>query len=195
MPNNLFRQTRFITSAVRPEQYPLDKGAEVAIIGRSNSGKSSILNTICDCRKLAKTSKTPGRTRTINFFEAAKDKRIVDLPGYGYARASAVEQQKWSTFIARYFSDRQSLRGVVIVMDARRPLMQTDRQVIRWLKNINFHVLLNKTDKLKRGVATRHLKETATALADFPATTQLFSVYNGQGINEAKQKLAEWLEI
>ena len=180
---------------MRPKQHPPDDGTEVAIIGRSNSGKSSTLNAICNRRKLAKTSKTPGRTQTINFFEVIKDKRIVDLPGYGYARALASEQEKWSAFITQYFAERKSLQGVVIVMDARRPLMQSDWQVIRWLDNIAFHVLLNKTDKLKRSEATQCLKKTSAALTDYRATIQLFSAYNGQGVMEARQTLSEWLDI
>ena len=180
-------------SVVRSEQYPSDNGAEVAIIGRSNSGKSSALNAICTRRKLAKTSKTPGRTQTINFFEVIEDKRIVDLPGYGYARASVSEQKKWSDFITRYFASRESLQGVFIIMDARRPLMQSDWQVIQWLDDTAFHVLLNKTDKLKRSEAAQCLKETSAALIDYHATIQLFSAHNRQGVIEARQKLSNWL--
>ena len=180
-------------SAVRSEQYPSDNGAEVAIIGRSNSGKSSALNAICTRRKLAKTSKTPGRTQTINFFEVIEDKRLVDLPGYGYARASVSEQKKWSAFITRYFAARESLQGVFIIMDARRPLMQSDWQVIQWLDDTAFHVLLNKTDKLKRSEAAQCLKETSAALTNYHATIQLFSAHNKQGVVEARQKLSNWL--
>ena len=195
MQNNPFQQTQFIVSAVRSKQYPPDNGAEVAIIGRSNSGKSSTLNAICTRRKLAKTSKTPGRTQTINFFEVMKDKRLVDLPGYGYARATAFEQKKWSAFITQYFAERQSLQGVVIVMDARRPLMQNDWQVIHWLDDIAFHILLNKTDKLKRSEAARCLQKTSATLTDYRASLQLFSAHSGQGVAEAREQLSTWLGI
>ena len=193
MQSNDYRQTHFITSATHPDQYPPDRGSEAAIIGRSNSGKSSTLNAICARRKLAKTSKTPGRTQTINFFEVTADKRIVDLPGYGYAQVAASEQKKWSAFISRYFDYRESLQGVFIVMDARRPLMQNDWQVIRWLGDTPFHVLLNKTDKLKRNEATRCLKETSDALSDYRATVQLFSAHSKDGVEQAREKLVEWL--
>jgi len=195
MYSNPLQQTRFINSAVSAKQYPPDSGAEVAIIGRSNSGKSSSLNALCGRHRLAKTSKRPGRTQTLNFFEVMQDRRIVDLPGYGYARVSAAEQKKWSAFIARYFANRDSLRGVVIVMDARRPLQQNDWEVIHWLGDTDCHVLLNKSDKLKRNAAAQCLKQTTAALADYPATAQLFSAHSKQGVAEARQKIAEWLGI
>ena len=195
MPSNYFQQTHFLISALYPNQYPHDDGCEIAIIGRSNAGKSSTLNAICTRPGLAKTSKTPGRTRMINFFQVATDKRIVDLPGYGYARAPEAEQKKWSVAISQYFADRNSLQGVVIVMDARRPLMQNDWQVIHCLGDINFHVLLNKTDKLKHREAAQCLEKTSVALADYRATVQLFSAYNKKGVAQARKKLSQWLKL
>ncbi|MBC6414458.1 MAG: YihA family ribosome biogenesis GTP-binding protein [Chromatiales bacterium] len=195
MSSNYFQQTHFLKSAIRPELYPHDDGNEVAIIGRSNSGKSSTLNAICTRPKLARTSKIPGRTRMINFFAVKAGKRIVDLPGYGYARAAATEQQKWSVAISQYFAERKSLQGVVIVMDARRPLMENDWQVIHWLDNIAFHVLLNKIDKLKQSKTAQCLDKTSAALSNYRATVQLFSAHNKQGVEQARQKLSQWLKI
>ena len=193
MQSNHFQHTRFLSSAVDCNQYPPDYGREIAIIGRSNSGKSSTINAVCTRTKLAKISKTPGRTRTINFFEVIKDKRIVDLPGYGYAQVSARERKKWSLSITQYFTVRNSLQGVIIVMDARRPLMQSDWQVIGWLDGIAFHVLLNKADKLKYHVAMQNLKATSAALVSYHSTVQLFSARDKQGVEQARNQLSQWL--
>ena len=193
MENNFFQQTRFICSAVNHNQYPLDEGDEIAVIGRSNAGKSSAINAICMRRALAKTSKTPGRTQTINFFEVVSGKRLVDLPGYGYANVSAAQREKWSEFIASYFSTRCSLRGVVIVMDARHPMTQSDRQVLVWLRSNTIHVLLSKSDKLKRGEAQHCLAAMSDALQPYRASVQLFSSLKKQGVEEAKQKLMNLL--
>ena len=193
MENNFFQQTQFICSAVKHNQYPPDEGDEIAVIGRSNAGKSSAINAICMQRGLAKTSKTPGRTQTINFFEVVSGKRLVDLPGYGYANVSAAQQGKWSEFIASYFGTRGSLRGVVIVADARRALTPSDQQVLAWLGGHPIHVLLSKSDKLKRSETQHCLATVSDALKPYRASVQLFSSLKKQGVEEAKQKLMDLL--
>lgn len=193
MENNFFQQTQFICCAIDYHQYPSDAGAEVAVIGRSNAGKSSAINAICMQRKLAKTSKTPGRTQTINFFEVRPGKRLVDLPGYGYANVSATQKKNWQRFIERYFSSRRCLRAVIIVMDARHPMTTYDQKVLAWLNDTTIHVLLSKSDKLKYSEAQRSLQKVSSALRTYRASVQLFSALKKQGVEEAKEKLINLL--
>ena len=147
-----FQKAVYLTSAVAVSQLPPDEGVEVAFIGRSNSGKSSALNTITGIKRLARTSSTPGRTQMINLFSLSDDCRIVDLPGYGYAKAPKPVQQRWEKVTHEYLESRQCLRGLVLIMDVRHPLKEQDLQMIHWATSCNLalHIILSKADKLKK---------------------------------------------
>ena len=148
-------QAEFVISANRPAQFPPDKGSEVAFAGRSNAGKSSALNAIAGRKSLARTSKTPGRTRLVNFFALPDGDRLVDLPGYGYARVPEAMRRHWRHLMEAYFNQRRSLAGLILVMDVRRPLTEYDRQMLAWSEGVGCltHILLTKADKLSRGKA------------------------------------------
>jgi GTP-binding protein len=190
MPNP-FQQARFIQSAYKPADFVPDDGMEVAFAGRSNSGKSSAINAISGQRQLARISKTPGRTQLINFFEIDESHRFVDLPGYGYAKVPEKMRQHWRVLMEAYFSYRQSLGAMVIMMDIRRPLTEFDVQMLDWARSRDcvVHVLLTKADKLKRGAAANSLLATRRDLQD-TATVQLFSAHTRQGVDEARLALA-----
>jgi len=160
--NPFYQGARFLTAASRIEQAPEDRGHEVAFAGRSNAGKSSAINALCHQRALARTSKTPGRTQLLIFFNLDGERRLVDLPGYGYARVSEAIKLEWQAHMATYLEQRQSLSGLVIVMDCRHPLADYDRQMLAWGRRANLPVLLllTKADKLKRGA----LRDTARAV-------------------------------
>lgn len=190
-----YRRAAFMLSAARLAQCPTDHGAEVAFAGRSNAGKSSAINTICAQTKLARTSKTPGRTQQINFFALDEQRRLVDLPGYGFARIPEELRRAWGRLVEGYLRERQSLAGIVLLMDVRHPLKEQDRQLIRWAAAlaIPLHVLLTKSDKLARGAAKSALLAVSRELATVPATTvQLFSALDGSGIDEARARLDAW---
>lgn len=192
-----FSQTRFLKSAHLPEQWVADRGVEVAFAGRSNVGKSSAINAITNRRGLAKTSKTPGRTQQINFFEVSTDRRIVDLPGYGFAKVPQNVRAHWGRVIEQYLSERQCLRGLVLPMDCRRPLMELDVQMLEWCNHaeLDVHVLLTKIDKLKNAKARAVLNEVNAALADNASiSVQTFSAQNRTGIQGARGLVARWLE-
>jgi GTP-binding protein len=190
-----YRQAAFMTSAVAASQFPPDSGAEVAFAGRSNSGKSSAINTICDHSKLARTSKTPGRTQQINFFSLDADRRLVDLPGYGFARVPEEVRQQWARMVERYLGSRRSLIGIVMVMDIRHPLQTADRSLLDWIipLAIPVHILLTKADKLKHGAATSALLTTQRELQHVPrVSVQLYSSLAKTGIDEARGVLDQW---
>lgn len=193
----MFQNATFLLSVGELHQLPPDHGAEVAIAGRSNAGKSSAINAICGRRKLAFVSRTPGRTQLINFFELDGARHLVDLPGYGYAKVPAAVQERWEHLLGTYLRERHALRGLLMVMDARHPLTDLDREMLDWFGTTGrpVHVLLTKADKLTRQAAQRQLEETATALAlDYPATTvQLFSSSTLLGLEEAREVLARLL--
>ncbi len=198
--NPLYRRASFQLSAHQLRQLPADEGMEVAFAGRSNAGKSSALNAITGIRSLARTSKTPGRTQQINFFRLDETRRLVDLPGYGYAKVPERVKQHWQYTLERYLQTRHSLRGLMLVMDVRHPLKEFDRQMLLWCKQVEMpvHLLLTKADKLKRGAAQRALQEVADFLRELAlpgASAQLFSSLNRFGIEEAQQRLDEWLEV
>ena len=197
-PGGFFRRARFLTSAARLDQAPPDVGYEVAFAGRSNAGKSSAINALCDQRSLARTSKTPGRTQLLNFFELDEVRRLVDLPGYGYAKVSEQKKRDWQGNLTNYLEQRRSLRGLVLMMDVRHPLKNFDRQLLEWAKQIDLpiHILLTKFDKLNRGQATKTLREVRQELADLSPmfSAQLFSSLKRDGLDTAYLKLAEWLE-
>ncbi|HEY2590755.1 MAG TPA: ribosome biogenesis GTP-binding protein YihA/YsxC [Steroidobacteraceae bacterium] len=160
-----FTHARFLLSVASLAQFPPDHGAEVAFAGRSNAGKSSALNAILGRRALARTGKTPGRTRLLNYFELGDERRIVDLPGYGYARVSEHERLGWEPLLAR-LRVRRSLRGLFLIVDARREVAALDLALMDWANRASVHVLLTKADKLKRGEAARSLRAAQGALAE-----------------------------
>ena len=191
---SLYPQAALILSAAHARQFPQDSGAEVAFAGRSNAGKSSAINTVTGRRALARVSKAPGRTRLLNFFELLPGRRIVDLPGYGYARASAAERASWApmtTALAR----RSSLKGLFLVVDSRRGLLEGDAGLIEWSQQAGcpIHVLLTKCDKLTRTELAGVLVATRQALAG-RATLQAFSAVDGTGLDEARRQLDRWLQ-
>ena len=190
-----YRGASFILSAARVSQCPPDQGIEVAFAGRSNAGKSSAINAICDHRKLARASKTPGRTQQINFFSLAESLRLVDLPGYGFAKVPIEMRKQWGKLVESYLGARRSLAGIVLLMDARHPLKEQDITLIEWVarSNIALHVLLTKSDKLARGPAKATLLGVRRNLGWFPgATVQLFSALSGAGVDEARGVLDKW---
>lgn len=187
-----FDGARFLISAAAPAQFPADLGAEVAFAGRSNAGKSSAINAITRRHGLARTSKMPGRTRLLNFFELAPSRRVVDLPGYGYAAAPAAERRAWLPLIEA-LRTRASLRGLFVIVDSRRGLTAGDAGLIDWADDAHrLHVLLTKADKLNRSEAAAALRAASQALAG-RGTVQLFSALQGTGVREAQETLAAWL--
>ena len=197
--NPLYRQATFLTSAARLSQTPPDSGYEVAFAGRSNAGKSSAINTLCDQKTLARTSKTPGRTRLLNFFSVDAERRIVDLPGYGYARVSESIKREWQGVLAAYLEERRCLRGLMLMMDIRHPLRDYDLQMLHWAGHIPLpvHVLLTKADKLKKGPAASAVLTVRKGLETMsPAfSVQAFSSLRKTGIDEAHAKLDMWFEL
>lgn len=191
-PGRLLAQSEFLLSAPHVRAFPPDDRAEVAFAGRSNAGKSSALNTLCGRRKLARTSKTPGRTQALNFFVAGEG-RLVDLPGYGFARVPPRVRAAWQSLVEGYLSHRQGLRGVILLMDARHPLTDFDRQLLAWgqARELAFHVLLTKADKLGRGAQARVLRQVRDALPG--QGVQLFSATHRLGLDEAQARAEGWL--
>jgi GTP-binding protein len=194
--NPLYRQAAFLTSAARLAQTPTDSGYEVAFAGRSNAGKSSAINTLCDQKTLARTSKTPGRTQLLNFFSIDTDRRLVDLPGYGYAKVAEGIKKEWQGALASYLENRKCLRGLMLLMDIRHPLKDHDLQMLHWAEHIGLptHVLLTKSDKLKRGPASSTVLKVRAELdkMDGVFSAQPFSSLKKSGIDEAHAKLDEW---
>ena len=189
-----YPQAVFIKSADAPAQFVPDEGAEVAFAGRSNAGKSSAINIIVNRRQFARTSKTPGRTQLINFFALREGARIVDLPGYGFAKVSERLREHWANLMAEYFETRASLRGMFLIVDIRRRLTDFDRQMLAFAESVGLpvHVLLTKTDKLKRGQAATALHEVRRELGS-GATIQHFSALSRQGEEEARARLEDFL--
>ena len=188
-----FSQGHFLISAAAPGQFPADMGAEVAFVGRSNAGKSSAINAITQRHGLARTSKTPGRTRLLNFFELGTHQRIVDLPGYGYAKGPEDERLSWQPLI-NALKPRASLRGLFMIVDSRRGLTEGDEALLAWAEPpLRIHVLLTKADKLNRSESAKVLRETRAALQE-RGTAQLFSVPAKTGVEEAQKLLGAWLD-
>lgn len=190
-----YPDARFLTSANAARQFVPDEGVEVAVAGRSNAGKSSAINVIVGRRGFARVSKTPGRTRLVNFFALAADRRLVDLPGYGYARVAAATREHWGALIQTYFETRRSLAGLLLVVDARRGLGEFDARMLALAASaaLPVHVLLTKADKLKRGQAAAALTEARKRLGD-AASAQLFSALKATGVDEARERLAALLD-
>src|SRR3990167_7042428 len=181
----VYQQAKYLKSVAELEALPVDTGAEVAFIGRSNAGKSSALNVITEIKSLARTSKTPGRTQMINFFALNEDCRLVDLPGYGYAKVPLSVKAKWMENINQYLEIRQALKGLVIVMDIRHPLREQDQQVLEWAveSELPVHLLLTKMDKLTAAGARKVLRDVEEIVAEHKAaiSVQLFSSITGVG--------------
>ncbi len=198
MLTNPYRQTKFLLSAQDISHFPEDTGREVAFVGKSNVGKSSVINAITNQTGLARTSKTPGRTQHINFFTVAEQIRLVDLPGYGFAKVRAPIKKQWGIVINDYFNLRQSLVGLVLIMDSRRPLTELDWKMIGWFGSTGrpIHCLLTKSDKLTKQEQTKTLRETRAALAKFgeQITVQMFSSLKKTGMDEAEKVIGRWLE-
>lgn len=192
-----FRAARFLTSAARLEQSPPDRGWEVAFAGRSNAGKSSAINSLTGIRKLAKTSRTPGRTQLINYFELSPQQRLVDLPGYGFAKVPVAVKQAWTRELERYLSRRQSLRGLILLMDVRHPMQAFDQQMLDWARaaRMPVHILLTKADKLKKGPANNSLLGVRRSLQPCGdlASAQLFSALKHTGLEQLVEVLTGWL--
>jgi len=192
---NPFRIATYVLNAHELKQLPADQGIEVAIAGRSNAGKSSAINTLTDQKSLARTSKTPGRTQQIVIFELDENRRIADLPGYGYAKVPLKLKEHWRKIMARYFQTRKSLRGVVLVMDIRHPMREFDQQMLSWCESAGTpcHILLTKADKLKRGPAQSTLLKVRRDLPAI-ASAQVFSSSKKEGLGELVDKLSDWYE-
>jgi GTP-binding protein len=192
---NILAAAAYKLAAHLPHQLPADGGREVAFAGRSNAGKSSALNALCNQQRLAKTSKTPGRTQQLVFFEVSPNRYLVDLPGYGYAKVPADLRAHWQTFINGYFQSRQALAGLVVVMDVRHPLREFDQAMLDFARAraLPAHCLLTKADKLSRGAASSTLLAVRKELGDI-ASAQLFSSENKQGIDEARAVVSKWLQ-
>lgn len=190
-----YNSATFLVSAPTLAELPADNGLEVAFIGRSNAGKSSALNTITGIKGLARTSKTPGRTQMMNVFSLDDSRRMVDLPGYGYAKVPLAIKLRWQKYVNQYLQSRESLQGLVLIMDIRHPLKEYDRQCIEWAANVELplHILLTKADKLSRGAALNTLIEVRKALELYPyITVQLFSSLTKIGLDEALAQLDSW---
>ena len=200
MARNAYRQLTFEFGAHNLKQLPPDGGIEVAFAGRSNSGKSSALNAIADQKALARTSKAPGRTQQINYFPLDDERRVVDLPGYGYAKVPEALRRHWRQTLGRFMETRRALRGLVLVMDVRHPLKEYDLQMLDWCQHrgMPVHCLLTKADKLKRGPAQAMLQAVRKDLADEygeAVTVQLFSALKKQGLEEARAVLDRWFGL
>lgn len=185
----------FLKSAARPADFPADTGREVAFVGRSNSGKSTAVNLLTGSRKLARVSKTPGRTQLLNFFGVGEDRRLVDLPGYGFARVAPEVQARWRRSLEAYLSERESLAGLVVTMDIRRGVTALDETLLRWLepRELPVAVLLTKADKLSRGAGLEQQRKLARQLGPDVRHTR-FSALTGEGVAEAQTWLEEWLK-
>ncbi|WP_313677400.1 ribosome biogenesis GTP-binding protein YihA/YsxC [Pantoea vagans] len=191
-----YHVTHFVMSAPDIRHLPADTGIEVAFAGRSNAGKSSALNTLTNQKGLARTSKTPGRTQLINLFEVKEDKRLVDLPGYGYAEVPEEMKLKWQRALGEYLQKRQALKGLVVLMDIRHPLKDLDRQMIQWSveSGIPVLLLLTKADKLASGARKAQLNVVREAALEFVGDVQveLFSSLKKIGVDKVRQKLDSW---
>ncbi len=196
MTKMAYQKAVYLTSAAELKQLPQDVGYEVAFIGRSNSGKSSALNTITSIKNLARTSSTPGRTQLINVFALDDERRLIDLPGYGYAKVPIAVRDQWLERTNCYLETRECLKGLVLMMDIRHPLKEADQEIMNWTVNcgVPLHILLTKADKLKSGAQKQALLTVKNALAEYGETLsfQLFSAVDRTGVEEARAVLDGW---
>lgn len=199
MPQSFYQQAKFLTSAAKYVQLPADAGMEIAFLGRSNSGKSSCLNALTHQKNLARVSRTPGRTQLINLFECQEDYRLVDLPGYGYAKVGGGTQKQWEREIDTYLQRRESLRGLVLIMDIRHPMQTFDDQILRWsvAAGVPVHILLNKADKLRFGAQKQTLLKVERTIKQLGGdiSVQLFSATDYIGVDELIDQLDSWFAI
>jgi GTP-binding protein len=186
--NPLYHQAKFINSSPDLKSTPPDTGLEIAFAGRSNAGKSSAINTLTRQTGLARTSKTPGRTQALNFFEINEQQRFVDLPGYGYAKVPLPVKKKWHELMETYLTKRKSLCGMILVMDVRHPLTEFDWQMIEWCQHtkLPLHIILTKADKLNFGAAKNVMLQIEKELRELPMplSLQLFSSLKKMGVDE-----------
>ncbi len=196
MQNRYYRQAHFLISAGKTKQFP-SGGLEVAFAGRSNAGKSSAINTLCDNKGLARTSKTPGRTRLVNFFRLDESRRLVDLPGYGFAKVPLAIKKEWEQLMTQYLSDQVALKGLVVIMDIRHPLNDYDWQMLRWCSHYQLpaHILLTKADKIKRNAQQQSLLQVRKQLHQekIDASVQTFSALKKSGLDTLVTILDQWL--
>ncbi|HAU1294940.1 TPA: YihA family ribosome biogenesis GTP-binding protein [Legionella pneumophila] len=198
MPINLYSKAVFLKSAVRVNQLPEDSGYEVAFAGRSNAGKSSALNCLTNNKNLARTSKTPGRTQLINLFSLDEQRRLVDLPGYGYAKVAMEVKLEWQKNLAHYLETRQCLRGLILLMDVRHPLKDLDQILVNWAlhRELPVHILLTKSDKLSRSEVKNAVLKVRQyyELAEHLVSVQAFSSVKKDGVEELISLLDGWFE-
>jgi len=190
-----YHQASYYISASRLDQCPTESVAEVAFVGRSNAGKSSAINALTRQNKLARTSKTPGRTQLLNYFGLGEQRFLVDLPGFGYAKVPPAMKRKWQQELERYLQRREVLRGLVLLVDIRHPLKELDATIVTWCRQAQMplHVLLTKADKLKYGAARSALLQMDKALHSPLVSVQLFSAMDGTGVDELRARLDGWL--
>ncbi len=191
-----FNQALFVTSAATLHDCPAESIAEVAFAGRSNAGKSSAINTITGQSRLARISKTPGRTQLINYFSLGEGRHLVDLPGYGFAKVPLKVKDKWQRELEKYLREREALAGLILLSDIRHPLKEFDRMMIDWAvqSELPLHILLTKADKLKRGAAKSTLLSVQKELSELDdISIQLFSSLKKTGVDSARAKLTQWL--
>ena len=195
----LYKSAHFTVGAAKLEQLPPDQGMEVAFAGRSNAGKSSVLNVLTQQNSLARTSKTPGRTQQINVFTLDDDRRLIDLPGYGYAKVPLAIKEEWQKTLDRYLQTRNALTGIVLIMDVRHPLKEFDKMMLKWScsSGIPIHILLNKADKLKKMATSKSFLEVKKTLQPYAGivSIQLFSALKKQGASECYQFLDKCLQL
>lgn len=194
-----YQNAQFLLSVANLNQLPADEGVEIAIVGRSNSGKSSVLNQLTKNKSLARVSKTPGRTQHINLFGVDDKRRIADLPGYGYAKVPPSVKQHWEKTLDAYLRSRECLKGLILVMDIRHPLKPFDQQFLSWCESSNLpvHILLNKADKLGIGASKKTFFEVQKQLKQWtnPISLQIFSALNGSGVEELKDIMNNWMSF
>ncbi|KGP62936.1 GTP-binding protein [Legionella norrlandica] len=198
MPINLYSKAVFLKSAARVNHLPEDSGYEVAFAGRSNAGKSSALNCLTGNKNLARTSKTPGRTQLINLFSLDDQRRLVDLPGYGYAKVAMGVKEEWQKNLVHYLETRQCLRGLILLMDVRHPLKELDQMMIHWAidRQLPVHILLTKADKLSRSEVKNTILKVRQfyELAENLVSVQSFSSVKKEGLDELASLLDTWYE-
>lgn len=191
-----YQKAQFLLSVADLKQLPPDNGAEVAIVGRSNAGKSSVLNQLTQNKNLARVSKTPGRTQLINLFGLDDQRRLADLPGYGYAKVPEAMKQRWEKLLDSYLRNRTCLKGLILVMDIRHPLKPFDQQLLSWCDDchLSVHILLNKVDKLTSSATKQALRVVENHLGDYEnsVTLQTFSALKGIGVKELREQLDQW---
>ena len=194
----ILRDPQFLLGAAEPHQFPADELVEIAFAGRSNVGKSSAINAISNRRKLARTSKVPGRTQQINFFSMGQQARLVDLPGYGFAQVPLAVKEKWQKTIHEYLADRKNLIVLVLLMDIRHPLTELDIQMVQWASDSELptQILLTKADKFKRGKIAATALRVEKELRKFPGNfaVEPFSSQNYTGVDKVRKQMQNWVQ-